>query len=78
MKRLKCWKKLNDDMWIKKSTTNIFRGEPGTDKVGIVERDFKTDAIIMESGKYVRYKEFKTKPKALSFIKKFMEEHDSC
>ena len=78
-KRLKCWKKISDTKYVNKKRKGIlyigttFKGKPNVsitiDTVKIDEAEFPETMI---------HEEFKTKPKALSFAKKYMKEHDTC
>jgi len=74
-KRLKCWKKIRNNVW-KKERESIL--EIRYDGI------LKGYDIVLAKGlapsqqKFLNKKIRKTKSKALSFAQKYMEEHDTC
>ena len=79
MKKLKCWKKIEENDY---STT--YANKKDGRKISLLYNAYANEYAVgkevyypIHDLKVIKY-HLKTKPKALAFAQKYMEEHDSC
>lgn len=80
MKKLKCWRKSSNTKYTNKKRKGIlYVGKNSFNGKQAV--NIQIDTVKIDGASFPRtviYEEFETKPKALTFAQKYMEEHDSC